>query len=193
MRKNTGFTIVELVVVIAVIGILATIGTVTYTNIRRESQNDTRRLEAAQWQSLFENYKHRYSVMPPQLVSAPSDDPAYCADESLTNCLSIAGSGGGDYPYTDPPGNQSLLGELKKVGSLPKATAGALPIEVQASPYTYRFQGVTITHNLFSWGYLSDYSVVTVLEGINQQCPDGFTATNDTLTNKVTFCFWEIT
>ena len=63
-KKYTGFTIVELLIVIAVIAILATIVVVGWNGVIVKSRN-TARIEAGeQWVSTFELYKSRFGIYP---------------------------------------------------------------------------------------------------------------------------------
>lgn len=55
--KSSGFTIVELLIVIEVIAILATISVVAYTGIQRLANNTKTMVAAAQTIRLFEAYK----------------------------------------------------------------------------------------------------------------------------------------
>lgn len=58
MQKSTsGFTVVELVVVIVVIGIIAAIAIVSYTGVQKASLNQQRGAELLGWRATFEKYK----------------------------------------------------------------------------------------------------------------------------------------
>lgn len=57
MYKKTGFTIVELLIVIVVIAILAAISITAYNGIQIRASNTARVNEAKAWQRLFESYK----------------------------------------------------------------------------------------------------------------------------------------
>lgn len=56
-RSNQGFTIIELLVVIVVIGILAAITIVSYSGIQRQALNTVRLAELKNWQQIFELYQ----------------------------------------------------------------------------------------------------------------------------------------
>lgn len=68
MRKSTsGFTIVELIIVIAVIGIIASIAIVSYSGIRTQTLNAERVAELLEWKTTFAKYKAAngsYPTMP---------------------------------------------------------------------------------------------------------------------------------
>jgi prepilin-type N-terminal cleavage/methylation domain-containing protein len=58
MRKSlSGFTIVELLVVIVVIGIIAAIAIVSYSSVQTRTQNTERVVELKAWQKSFVQYK----------------------------------------------------------------------------------------------------------------------------------------
>ncbi len=59
-----GFTVVELLIVIVVIAILATIVMVAYGNVQRDARNATRMTELRSWVDLFEIYKARKGYYP---------------------------------------------------------------------------------------------------------------------------------
>ena len=64
------FSIVELAVVIAVIGILATITTVGYTKLQRDSRDTERKSDIAIVQAALETYYEKTGGYPP---SGPAD------------------------------------------------------------------------------------------------------------------------
>lgn len=56
VHKKLGFTVVELIVVIVVIGILATIGIVSYRGVQERAYNVERLNEMKGWESIFSIY-----------------------------------------------------------------------------------------------------------------------------------------
>ncbi len=63
-RNNSGFTIVELLIVIVVIGILAAISVVAYNGVVTRASNMSRLSEMRQWEKLFVLYKTLNGVYP---------------------------------------------------------------------------------------------------------------------------------
>ena len=62
--KNTGFTIVELLIVIVVIGILSSITVVAYKGIQVRAENARTSAAASQYLELFELYQIKYGHYP---------------------------------------------------------------------------------------------------------------------------------
>jgi prepilin-type N-terminal cleavage/methylation domain-containing protein len=120
MRKTTsGFTIVELLIVIVVIAILASISVVAYTGIQKRARNTLRGAEMHSWAKLFEVYRATYGTYPAITNSQ------YCLGEGFP----IGYNGEArcrNYTVADPSislkqsDNLPLMTELKKVGTLPK-------------------------------------------------------------------------
>ena len=63
-RANQGFTIVELLIVIVVIGILTTVTIVTFNGVAERANNVSRMLEMRQWRQLFLLYKAANGTYP---------------------------------------------------------------------------------------------------------------------------------
>jgi prepilin-type N-terminal cleavage/methylation domain-containing protein len=74
MRKTmSGFTIVELIVVIVIIGILASVVIVSFANSRNRAQNVSRLEELRAWQKSFVQYKAANDGQYPAMA-----DGGYC-------------------------------------------------------------------------------------------------------------------
>lgn len=88
LKKDTGFTLVEMVLIISVLGILVTIGAFAWTGIRAWSENKARYTELNQWVSAFDLYKTKYASYPDMPVSSADGTNVYYY------CL-------GDFPATN--------------------------------------------------------------------------------------------
>lgn len=116
--KNTkGFTIVELLIVIVVIGILAAITVVAYSGLQKKAGNTAAMSELKQWHKIFETYKAQEGTYP---VMA---DGGYCLGTGypiggggVARCRDYGGTGTSSYLES---ANTALLTELRKVASLP--------------------------------------------------------------------------
>lgn len=128
IRKNSGFTIVELLIVIVVIGILAAIVIVAYTGITANANRSAIVSEMKQWEKLFSLYKVQYGSYP-QPAAAPLTDGGPGTSALSFYCL---GTGfpqvsGTRYCYAtdnapcavEESRNATLLTELAKVGAPP--------------------------------------------------------------------------
>ena len=118
-KKQTGFTIVELLIVIVVIGILAAITIVAFNGIQNRSINTGRIQELASWQKLFQLYKAENGTFPPVAVKQyclGSGFPIGPNSGGVARCRDFNGTGTSSMPESD---NAALMAELSKYGSLP--------------------------------------------------------------------------
>ncbi len=132
VNKRAGFTIVELLIVIVVIAILATITIVAYNGVKIRAMNSSSASEVQQWKKLLEGYKAIYNSYPP--VTAGS----YCLGTGFPNghgnvarCRNFQSSDS-SYSYLESA-NIPLMNELKKVGTLPMGTR--VPILTNGNGY----------------------------------------------------------
>lgn len=109
-RPQTGFTIVEILVIISTIAILVTIGIVGWGTLSTWSRNNTRGTELAQWKNTFDLYKSRYAVYP----TGTSSTGTYCLNAAQPKC-------GVNNSYSP---DTTLNNALKHVTSLPTNNAG---------------------------------------------------------------------
>ncbi|MDB5176762.1 MAG: exported protein of unknown function [Candidatus Saccharibacteria bacterium] len=154
LRNPRGFTIVELVLIVVVLGILVTIGTVAWGAVIPSSRDRTREADIRAWSSTFDLYKARFTVWPaiPANDSTPKSiclgSPA-SSDSStfLPKCVQYTTSTeytmplGGTYSSavsTDPE-PMSLMTEVKKVGKMP-VNSGPATKNILAGPFAYIWQ-----------------------------------------------------
>lgn len=88
VHKKLGFTVVELIVVIVVIGILASIGVVAYRGVQDRAYNVERLNEMKGWESIFSIYASQeksIQVCPPLAAIAwvPAFQPKHRSMPSL--------------------------------------------------------------------------------------------------------------
>ena len=117
-RTNKGFTIVELVVIIAVIGVLAAMTSIFYTWVATISRDQARETDAKAWVGTFNTYKSQFFVYPVMPASAAS--PAVGCLGKFPDSLNRCGTynTGGAY-YSDSTSN-TLLTEVAKIGDTPE-------------------------------------------------------------------------
>lgn len=152
--KLQGFTIVELLIVIVVIGILAAITVAAFNGVQTRAQNTARINEIKNWHRAFETYKAQegnYPTMP---------DGGYCLgvgflqSGGVGKCRDYQTSSATAYLESDAA---PLLAELRKVSSIPKPTN--VPANGTLGPYAQ----YTATHiTLMAW-----------IKGGSGDCPAG--------------------
>ncbi|MBL8160185.1 type II secretion system protein [Candidatus Saccharibacteria bacterium] len=80
--RSTGFTIVELLIVIVVIGILAVIALSTFSNAQRDARNAERLTSAQAWYKLLKTYTADDGAYPPG-ISMTGSGGHICLGEGL--------------------------------------------------------------------------------------------------------------
>lgn len=106
-RKNTGFTIVELLIVIVVIAILASISIVAYTGIQSRARDTQRRSDIASFTKALELYYLENGEYPSITAPASTINPSWAttADSSwgvLLSQLKPFATGLGSDPVKNP-------------------------------------------------------------------------------------------
>lgn len=100
MKKERGFTIVELLIVIVVIAILAAITIVAYNGIQQRAKNSSYQDAASQLQTKLEAWVSIKGVYPTALQVKPASGPGLvdsaapeaALDQGLTNKIRTTGS-----------------------------------------------------------------------------------------------------
>lgn len=89
MKKNSlAFTLVELLVVISVIGVLASIVLVSFTGSQKQARDTQRKSDIKQYQLALENFANKNNGLYPRRNSTVSADTTLCTDLGLTTCPS---------------------------------------------------------------------------------------------------------
>lgn len=138
-RKQTGFTIVELLIVIVVIGILAAITIVAFNGIQQRARNTARAQEAKQWQTIFTAYRIDNGEYPlttggvclgegfPKYASSGNGAVGSCWDANLTSSRQFESTAFND--------------RIKTISSLPNANRtpilGANGTTLRVGPAAY--------------------------------------------------------
>lgn len=155
MKSRSGFTIVELLIVIVVIGILAALVISTFSQAQVRARNAAKHNELKAWHKIFEVYKAQKGYYP-DLTNG-----GYClgADFPLggggvARCRDYGGTGTSSYPQSASAG---LMSELASVASLP--TSSKHPVRGTVGPYTDYTSAII--------------NLVMVIEGQSSDCPDG--------------------
>ena len=115
-QKAYGFTIVELLIVIVVVGILAGIAIVAYNGVQNKALNMSRYQEVMAWHKLIQAYVAQENKLP------PVTDGSYCLGGGFPDgdgvaggeCRDFASFGATTYHET---ANTTLMNELKKMAT----------------------------------------------------------------------------
>lgn len=137
--SRLGFTIVELLVVIVVIAILATISVSAYTSIQQRAANVSRVSELVAWKKSFMIYRALAGGWPPSMVV----DDEYCLGVGYPigaggvsrchNYMSSGSTGSPDYAVLESD-NAILMTQLRQYTDLP-GTGDRTPINGIVGPY----------------------------------------------------------
>ena len=129
LRKNSGFTIVELLIVVVVIGILAAIVTVAYTGISKTAQVASITSELKQWHKLFEAYRATNGYYPaPSATPTTGGGPGsnilggYCLGTGFPSNHCYVPNTTSSYRIAESTGT-ALMTALSTVGTPPRNSA----------------------------------------------------------------------
>jgi len=136
LKTKSGFTIVELLIVIVVIAILAAISVVVFNGIQARAQNTNRLTELNAWSKLFALYKGTYGSYPrPDATTYGQHKYGFCLGIGYPGQINTTTGAGGMCHDNTAPVNLALNTELKKISSLPSGIrtptkSGALGVYV---------------------------------------------------------------
>lgn len=163
MRKSiNGFTIVELLVVIVVIGIIASISIVSYNGVQTRTNNSNRIAQLQAWQSVFERYKAKKGTVP---LPTTANGTGYCLGttgfpngfDSVPRCRDYLYNGATTLRVSD---NAALMAELQTV--VPNLPSGQnVPVGGTVGPYMYYNQNDIMLQSAFSGNSTSECPAVT--------------------------------
>ena len=153
-KHQTGFTIVELLIVIVVIGILAAITVVAYSGVQNRANNASRLSEVSSWRTSFELYKAQNGTYPTMA------DGGYCLG------IGFPGAKCRDYLANNAntlteASSVPLMDKIKTISSLPQANH--VGVNGTVGPYVYY-------NNTTGW-----LGITAVFNGTAADCPRGLT------------------
>ena len=153
-QRPTGFTIVELLIVIVVIAILAAIVIAVYTGAQTKAYNAQRYQELKEWQKQFLDYRSVNGSYPAMPVGG------YCLGTGFPNgkCRDYQTTGSTTYNESD---NAVLMSMLKSTtGSLPNGPH--VGVNGTVGFYAIYYGGQDIDIDMVMYGGPSDYPADTI-------------------------------
>lgn len=153
--KNSGFTIVELLIVIVVIGVLAAISIVAYTGITQKANNAAIISAANQTLKAIQAY-----------MAAKGDYPTKTTEVCVTINSGCAKSGSGDVVLPNATFNDAMASVAKPPTSVPNSSA------VWNGIYTDYYSDRTFGSEI------RPMALIYFLQGTNQQCGLGGVASS---------------
>jgi len=165
-RSTSGFTVIELLVVIIILGVIAGIVVLTYGGLQKTSRNEERNTELLGWRATFEKYKAANGQFPPMA------NGGYCLGTGFPDakCRDYKAASN---VYTEA-GSTALMSALAPYN--PPAQGPRTPAESST--------GATVgPYAIYSSSIVSIYSVLESIDASN--CPNGATSTWNDGINRI--------
>ena len=177
--RSRGFTIVELLIVIVVIGILAALVIVAYNGIQQRANNTAKITAVKDYQTIINTYIRQYGALPYNSVACVGE-PSNYTDWDSNGSLDCHRSLNTYHP------NTSFITELKKISpNLPKYNSTQLG---PASDGQY-YAGISYLTGQTYDGRSDQAALFYWLEGASQSCQNAEIAnTYNVAGTNVTFC-----
>jgi prepilin-type N-terminal cleavage/methylation domain-containing protein len=138
LHKQSGFTVIELLVVIVVIGILVGIGILSYTQLQKQARDDKRNSDITLIQNLLEKYYDRNGEYPPGCPSATCTSWFFTQNTSSSQMLNSTAT------IADI---QGVLPGLNNAANDPLNTTTTPLMDISTSTKKYYYFGGTVNNN----------------------------------------------
>lgn len=179
LRSTRGFTLVEILIVISVLGILMTIASISWGAYVSFTEDRARESDTRQWASTFDLYKSRFFVYPIMPTSSATADAGIACLGAIGSFPTAAGASTGadkcgQYKSTDGSSfttTSTALGTaIEKVSAVPKNSHQESGRTIVKSTYVGPFVYVTQTSNTGTIPVTARFA--NYFKG---SCPSGFT------------------
>lgn len=171
IQKQRGFTIVELLIVIIVIGILTGISATVWVSAGIGARDSARENDARTWAGTYEVYRSRFGVYPvlPTADGAAGAQYVCLGSFSTTGNKCVQYNSGSASKYIDATASATttMLANIAKVGSVP-ANGGPTVATKLAGPFLWISQATN-----GGTGAITDTAYF--INFFETNCPSGFT------------------
>lgn len=132
-KKSSGFTLIELMVVVAIISILASVGIAVYSGAQKKARDSKRQQEIIEIQKAIEQYYAIKSIYPDNIYDAAQINNAEYFAKGTTP-VDPKSSSNYDFAKCPPPANKYKL--CAKLEILDSGTSDAIPSDGCESAYS---------------------------------------------------------
>ena len=115
ISAKPGYTLIEVMIVVSVIGILAAIVTVSWNGVVTNNRNNLRAQDINHWSATFDTYKGRYSAYP----IMPTATTAASAEIYCLGAFTDFGGKCGAYTTSPTTATTTIPTEVAKIGKVP--------------------------------------------------------------------------
>lgn len=175
--KLRGFTLVELLIVITVLAILATIVLVSWSVTTSWMRDESRKAETQQWVDTFETYRNRFVVFPAMPTNAATPTtvcPGSFASYS-NKCGQYGSSTATRFIAASGAAHTNLTTQVSKIGNVP-SSSGATINNVLKGPIIHVSQNQDVNPRTVTARFINFFE---------QGCPGGWTNISGSLPSSI--------